>query len=164
MALVFPNIPGRVALIPPKDVAGFLPVQIRVAPGPWSSGPAPLFMKAIITGFTVQFQGQQQFLHTLRDFIYVYSFGEGIAAATMSGLAFADTCPQGHAMTGPEQLINYYDEFRLSRHGQAMQFAIGGASGRAFHAYLTGMQVALRAQEQKNLADFSINFHVPPHT
>ena len=33
MALVFPNIPGRVALIPPKDVAGFLPVQIGEGPG-----------------------------------------------------------------------------------------------------------------------------------
>lgn len=164
MALVFPNVPGRVALIPPKDAAGFLPVQLRITPGPWSGGPSPLFMKAIITQFTVQFQGQQQFLHTLRDFIYVYSFGEGIAQAGMSGLAFADTCPASHGLTGPEQIINYYDEFRLSRHGQAMQFAIGGASGRAFHAYLTGMQLVLRAAEQQNLADFSLNFHVPPHT
>lgn len=164
MALVFPNVPGRVAMIPPRDVAGFLPIQLRFTPGPWSRGPAPLFMKAIITGLSVQFQGQQQFLHTLRDFIYVYSFGEGMGNARLSGLAFADTCPRGHAMTGPEQIINYYDQFRLSKLGQAMQFAVGGASGRAFHAYLTGMQISIRTQEQKNLADFTLNFHVPPHT
>lgn len=164
MALVFPNVPGRVALIPPKAVVGFLPVQIRVAPGPWSGGSAPLFMKAIITQFSVQFQGQQQFMHTLRDFIYVYSFGEGIAQASLSGVAFADTCPSGGGMTGAEQIVNYYDGFRLSKQGQAMQFAIGGASGRAFHAYLTGMQLVIRAAEQQNLTDFSLNFHVPPHS
>lgn len=163
MALVFPNVPGRVSLIPPKDAAGFLPVQVRVTPGPWSTGSSPVLMKAIITEFSVQFQGQQQFMHTLRDFIYVYSFGEGIAQARMSGVAFADTCPKQHGMTGPEQLINYYDHFRLSKQGQAMQFAIGGASGRAFHAYLTGMQVVLRAAEQQNLTDFTLNFAVPPH-
>ena len=164
MALVFPNVPGRVSLIAPQVAAGFLPIKLRIAPGPWSHGPSPLFMKAIVTSFTIQFQGQQQFMHTLRDFIYVYSFGEGIANAKLQGLAFADTCPSGHFNTGPEQVINYYDAFRLSRLGQAMQIAIGGASGRAFHAYLTSMQLALRAQEQMNLADFSLNFHVPPHT
>ncbi len=178
MTLVFPNIPGRVAIIPERDIAGFLPVQLRM-----STWTGPLHMRAIATQFTIRFAGQQQFLHSLRDFIYAYSFGEGIGQATLSGLAFADTCQQGQAapylvpvpgsifptlvdarMTGPEQIINHYDAYRMSRYGLPAQIVIGALSGRAFHAYLTGMSVSLRVKEQLNLSDFNLQFHVPPHT
>lgn len=95
MSLVFPNIPGRATIIPHNSKVGNIPltIELKGSGSPTSvDWDGPVTMKAIVTSLSIRFRGQQQFLHTLRDFIYVYSFGEGMGEARMSGLAFADTC------------------------------------------------------------------------
>jgi hypothetical protein len=48
--------------------------------------------RSIITGFKVQLKGGVQFLHTLNDFIYVYTFGERMGQVTISGISFYQDC------------------------------------------------------------------------
>jgi hypothetical protein len=155
MALVFPNVPGRAVIIPPKSVVGQIPLVLRLEG--WGG---PQTMKAIVLELSLRFRGHQQFLHTLRDFIYVYSFGEGMGEATMSGLAFAETCTDPNGTTGSAKIIEYYSDNRLSTTGEAVKFTLGNSP--TFYAYLTSMSLKARVAEQLNLTDFTLSFHIPP--
>jgi hypothetical protein len=55
-------------------------------------------LKAIVTSVGLQSQGGFQFMHALREFIYLYVFTERVGEIVINGLAFPETCnfgPQG---------------------------------------------------------------------
>lgn len=41
-----------------------------------------------VTGFALEMGGNYQFLHTVSDFIYFYSFGDRVSELTVTGMAF----------------------------------------------------------------------------
>jgi hypothetical protein len=119
----------------------------------------PVF-KSIITGFQVTSQSGVQFLHTLRDFIYVYSFGERIGSLTISGISFAYQCETGNvAYHGIDYVSAYYLRSRASSYPRPVIAVLGGAT--PFAGFLTGMRLGITDTE-RIVGEFSYEFKVVP--
>ena len=114
--------------------------------------------KSIITGVSVEQQGGVQFLHTLRDFIYIYVFGERISAMQVSGLSFWDKCdaPTYH---GIEWVNAYYLNNRVSERATPVTLVLGLAT--AFFGFLIRFKFDYNDPEQQ-IAQFMLDFRVIP--
>lgn len=164
---VFSSQPGSVVAVPGDGVPMSLFLQN------WS-GYLPL--KSIITGFEVQTQAGVQFMHSLRDFVYVYVFGERIASCTISGLSFAHSCdrvderaprlggapgaadflPSFH---GLEYALNYYNTNRVSTTGAPLTIVLG--LNTVLFGFLIGASVGAQDAERR-VASFSFSFRALP--
>jgi hypothetical protein len=80
---IFSSQPGAVVAVPTTGIGvGFFVEN-------WDGYVA---FKSIFNGFDIDVHGGVQFMHSLRDFIYVYVFGERIAPLTINGISFANVC------------------------------------------------------------------------
>jgi len=52
-------------------------------------------INAIVTGMTLEMSGNYQFLHTLNDLVYFYSFGDRVGSLTLTGISFIKNCRAG---------------------------------------------------------------------
>jgi len=155
VANIYSAGPGAVVSIGDQSL-----LPLRVAMTGWGGFS---FFKALITEAAVQRSGRYQFLYTLRDFIYVYIFGEALGEINISGVAFSNVCPDQSTVTGVktgfEYVLSYYEQYRLSRTGAPVIITIGTTS---FQAFLTN--IALTAQDpQTQLSSFKMRFLFPPN-
>ncbi len=129
--------------------------------------------RSIITGFGVMQQGGYQFLHTLRDFIYVYVFGERIGQLTIEGLAFNSTCDHpadvldpdspdfGAQYHGLEWVQSYYLENRITARPDPITIVLG--LDTPFYGFLTSLKFEVMDTPDKPfLGHFAMGFHVIP--
>jgi hypothetical protein len=142
---------GQVVLVP--DVGFPLTVGLEAWPG-------GVPMKSVITSASISSQGNYQFMHTLRNLIYVYVFGEKIGEINIGGISFPGICgdPPG-AKTGLEWVYKYYTKFRISQRGAPVALAIGVSLN--FQAWLTGFRVET-TDPQTGLAQFAMRFNFFP--
>lgn len=146
---VFSNRPGRAIMVP--DV-GF-PLTINL--GDWPGGNN---LKAVITSFSLGSMGNFQFLHTLRNFVYVYVFGERISEINIGGVAFAGDCEHG-ALSGIENLWDYYQKNKIAAKGTPVAIAVG--TQMSFQGFLTGFSVNV-ANPDLGLTQWGMRFHFHP--
>jgi hypothetical protein len=91
-----------------------------------------------VTGFALDMATNQQFLHTLNDFIYVHVFGDRIGELTVSGLCFmGETC--GSPELSVRRAVQLYNRYRLSREKKGYQVALSDAG--TFWGFLTGARI-----------------------
>jgi hypothetical protein len=114
--------------------------------------------KSIITGFEVQTQDGVQFMHSLQDFIYVYTFGERIGNISVSGISFFDDCtdPIYH---GLEYVYGYYLANRTSERGAPISLVMGLSS--PFYGFLVGLSMGLTDPDSM-LGQFRMEFKTIP--
>ena len=115
-------------------------------------------LTAPVTGFALEQNGNFQFLHTLNDFIYVYSFGDRIGELVVSGIGFAKPCSQ--ANDGKIcSVLDFYNKNKMSRVGD-LSVSLGDCAP-PFFAFLTGMRMEL--QDPRTLvAQWSLRLNVVP--
>ena len=113
---------------------------------------------APITGFALEQSGNYQFLHTVNDFIYVYSFGDRVGELTVSGIGFAAPCAS--ASSGKLcTVLDFYNENKIANVGD-LSVTLGDCAP-PFFAFLTGMRMEL--QDPKTLvAQWSLRLSVIP--
>lgn len=119
-------------------------------------------MNALITGLALQTQAGVQFLHTLDQFIYIYTFGERIRDMTISGIAFTGTCGDYAGATlehGLERVLSYYDGNSVIERDEAVVISMGVDT--ALNGFLIGSQL-LAQDPDKGICQFSLNFKVLP--
>ena len=130
--------------------------------------------RAIITGFGVQQQGGFQFLHTLRDFIYVYVFGERIGQMSIEGIAFNANCEAGpdaiieqaSGKIGPqyhglEWVQAYYLDNRITERPDPITIVLG--LDTPFYGFLTSLKFeVVDSPDKPFLGHFAMGFHVIP--
>lgn len=178
---IFSNQAGRVVAIE----SDFVPLQLDIgddqefdAAGdptePNSNWPGYDEFNAIITGFQIQNQGGFQFLHTLRDFIYVYTFGERVGQLAVEGVAFNAQCESladsvdadGNTFLasqphGLEHVQAYYLDNRIVERPDPIAIVFGVDT--AFNAFLTGLRwQVIDSIERPFLGQFTLGFHVIP--
>lgn len=82
--------------------------------------------RSIITRVTVSQRGNFQFLHTLGNDIYIYTFGDRIGSVTISGLAMASDCDaSSDAQHGVEKILAWYSDNRLAQRKSPVLVTIG---------------------------------------
>lgn len=114
--------------------------------------------KSIITEFKVAAQGGVQFMHTLRDFIYVYVFGERISQMTIAGLSFFYDCG-GSTCHGLEYVNAYYLANRVSERATPITTVLG--CGSPFFGFLVGMTIDLNNPADL-IGQFALDLRVIP--
>lgn len=114
--------------------------------------------KSIITQIKVVAQGGVQFMHTLRDFIYIYVFGERIGQMTISGLSFFISCDETPCH-GLEYVNQYYLDNRVSERATPLTVVLG--CGTPFFGFLVGMSLDLNNAEDL-IGQFSLDLRVIP--
>lgn len=151
---IFSNQPGVAVLVPD---AGF-PFGIELEG--WKGAAT---FKAIITSFGLSAMGNFQFLHTLRNFVYVYVFGDRMSEITVQGLAMADSCNNEPSSSlgrirgsGIELLWDYYQENKLSAKGTPVSIAIG--TKMSFYGFLTGFNFNAN-DPLSGLSQWAMRFH-----
>lgn len=140
--VIFSARPGQVAVLPDKGI----PAQIR--PQNWGGFAS---YRAVITQVQISRRCNVQFLHTLRNFIYVYSFGDRVSDLTISGIAFLDSC-EG-LLSGLDGVEAFYAANRVSVRGLPLVVAFGSLT--VLQAHLVGEQNGI-ADSQTGLGQFSL--------
>lgn len=153
MAVLFITNPGVAVQLPAQSA-----MPLSIALDGWGGFQG---FKSIITQASVQQQGGFQFLHTLRDFIFVYVFGERMGQCTIHGVSFAYTCPGRGGMTGPEAILQYYNNSRITKAGVPGTIQIGTTAAGRMRGFMTGMKLEL-TDPQQHLSQFSLQFHKFP--
>lgn len=113
--------------------------------------------QAIVQRVSVSSTGNFQFMHTLRNYIYVYVFGERIGELILSGVAFAGTC-SGWGGDGISKVMRYYAQKGIGFTGRPLGVQIG-ASG--FQAFLVGAQFDINNPEAQ-IGQFQLKFNILP--
>lgn len=131
-----------------------LPAVLRVEG--WN---ADRTFKAALCAYRFGGQGAHQYLHTLRDVIYVYTFGERVGQVELSGFAFQGLCGQDKTTTGIDDIKDFYDNNRLSSRGTPILISLGITT--ALQAFLVGFGVGI-ADPQSGLAQFTLSLTYPP--
>ncbi len=149
MAAIFTNEPGVAYVVPDPSV---LPITF-VFSG-WGGGP---YRNAITSGISISSRGNYQFLHTLRNFIYVYVFGEQMGRITITGRTFMANCHFFND-SGISNTIEYYANYSISRTGTPVGIQIGYA---AFYGFLVGAEVGIVDAESR-LGKFAFTFESIP--
>lgn len=170
MADIFSAQPGKVVAV----TGNGLPMQIVIGNPAIGGLPESYFrsadvssysrLRAIIQHLGVGGQSGAQFMHTLADFIYVYVFGERLGQLNVGGLAFHSACGDpdsaGDAVTGFEQILNYYKNFRITTYPLSLTVVIGTTV--AFDAFLVSVQGDL-VNPETNLAQFQMQLAYIPN-
>lgn len=150
------------------DILGNIPgavVAIDSSPGV----PASIYMegwggynkfKSIITGFRLQSQGNIQIMHTLRDFVYLYSFGERIGNIVINGFAFTGQCRSlNNVLSGFEYAHGYYLLNRASSRPTPVAIVLGAMT--AFYGFLTEFSAEM-SDAERMVSTYSFIFKTIP--
>ena len=155
MTTLFVTHPGQVTVLP-GDI-GKLPLTLFL--DDWPGFPA---INAIVTHIGVQSSGNYQFLHTLKEYIYVYVFGERIGDIAISGLLFAENCSDVADATAPvnsgsgfEQLAAYYNSHRIAVRGAPITFMVGVSGSAIYQGFLVSQRLEIM-DPQSQLGQFTM--------
>ena len=159
MTVIFNNAPGRGVALPSSLAAIPLRLNIDGFHGPAAGGgtTGSTQFSAVTTGVQVAYGSNHQFLHTCRNFIYVYVFGEKMGQFVVNGITFAGGCNDG-GIDGLSGVLSYYRQKNLAATGKPVSVQLGAGS---FRAFLTGAKVALQDPE-KSIGTFTMVFNMVP--
>lgn len=149
---IFSDRTGHAILVP--DV-GF-PFSILIED--WGG---PNALNSVITSFGLAAQGNFQFMHTLRNFVYVYVFGERMSEINVGGLAMAARCElsNGPNASGVELLWEYYQRKKIATNGTPVSISIG--TRMSFRGFLTGFNFSC-TDPNFGLSQWAMRFHFHP--
>lgn len=155
MATIFAIRPGYALAVREATAA---PLMIGMAGwGDIASGGGFAAQKAIITGVMLNESPNFQIQHTLRNFLYAYSFGNRAGEMAFAGIAFAGRCEDGNSRPGNggfDRVLQYYRRQRISSNPRPVGVAIGGTS---FLALLVGCSLSAD-NPQAGLSVFNLKF------
>jgi hypothetical protein len=153
LALIFASQPGHAAvLVDPTDSP--LPIVFDE----WGGVAAT---KSLITEMAIVRDGNYQFVHTLRDLIYVYAFGERIGSLRIAGISFAGGCGDNTNVSGIENVLAFYEANRIGNRNTPMTVGIGTTDAGRFSGFLTRLQVGISRPEAR-LAQFAFELSTIP--
>ena len=113
-------------------------------------GLIPVHTQVFITGLKGSNNAGVQFMHTLRQFIYVYVFGERIGDLVVTGKTVLHSCPLGGS--GVSTVSSYYYNEGIARSGSPVIVAISNVAVKGF---ITGMDASIQ-DPRLPFSDFSL--------
>ena len=98
-----------------------------------------------------------QFMHTLRDVIYVYSFGEKMGQIRINGMLFFRDCA-GRGRQSVPFLLQYYRNNSVSRNQTPIRVSLAGST---LNGFLDGVNFG-GFNQQFGFASFRLDFSSLP--
>jgi len=91
--------------------------------------------KVLVMGMGFGQGANVQFMHTLKDAIYVYAFGERMGQIKISGLLLFRSCGGGGG--GLPSIVNYYKSNSVSLNGRPLRISL---STQVLKGFLVGIE------------------------
>lgn len=132
------------------------PGTLTFTMGTWAS--SGYNVAAVISGVSANTHGNYQFLLTLRNYIYVYVFGEKMGDIIVSGIAGFPCDSWSLGTHGLTDQIGYYNNFRLGSTGTPVAISF---AGWATWGFLVGGQFQYMNPKSR-LAQFQFKFKTLP--
>lgn len=155
MPNIFGSASGRIALVNSDD--GTIPLGLICGDLKDTVG-----FKGILTGLSLSGQSGYQVMHTLRQYIYVYTFGERIGEIVISGLAVVADCgdiPDLNSPTGLARVFNWYERNRISAIGRPI--SITCTPTLVLNGFLVNFKYQV-VDPSISLGQFALSFFYPP--
>jgi hypothetical protein len=121
-------------------------------------------ISAIVTGMTLEMSGNYQFLHTLNDLVYFYSFGDRVGTLVLTGIGFVKPC-NGGATGAILDIYDYYMQRRaVKSEGQAMRIVLSAPDNKDVRlwGFLTGMRIDVNDSQMGVIGYWTMRFEVLP--
>lgn len=134
MPVIFSQSAGHVLALPESAAAGA--IQLGSVTGTGGPISYPVY-NTIITKLGLSAAGNFQFLHTLGNDVYVYTFGDRMGQVQLHGLSFASQCPQRQQAHGFERLYLWYNANRLAARRAPVRVTVGRST--TFDGFVTGL-------------------------
>lgn len=151
MADIFSSIPGTVVVVANTGI----PMTISMEDWGGYSG-----YNSVITGFQMQARNSVYTAHSLRDFNYIFSFGDRFGMMQIQGTSFAVPCETGNLVYhGLEYASGYYLLNRAASRPVPVMLVLGG--GTPFFGFLTDMTLESRDADSL-IGSFSYQFRAVP--
>lgn len=141
--IIFSTSPGKVVAL---RSPGGAPAVLSLSGFPQGN--------VIITGIGVSQQANVQFQETLKDQVFIYSFGEKLGTSKIHGLAFWSPCSGG---SGIPAALRYYSKNSVAvrRSPIKIAFSGGSSSGEVLSSYIVAVNLEA-ADPERGYASFSI--------
>lgn len=92
---------------------------------------------APVTGFALEMQGNYQFLHTVNEFIYLYTFGDRICDLILTGVCFTEICPGANGNV--TDVFQFYKDKRIAVYNKPVEVQLGTLG--TFTSFLVGAKL-----------------------
>ena len=121
----------------------------------------------ILTGVQLELSGNYQFLHTVNDFVYFYSFGDRVGLLTLTGVSFLNTCDSVEK-DGAKlfRIYDWYNENKATkREGKSLLVALTPPKGEPVRLYgfVTGVKVDLQQGNTGPIGYWTVRLEVLPY-
>lgn len=119
----------------------------------------------VLQGVTLEMSGNYQFLHTVNDFVYFYSFGDRVGLLTVTGVGFLRMCDGAKEGAKIFHVYKYYNEKKaVARGGKALKIVLTAPSGDPIklHGFLTGMKLEVNQSDTGPIGYWTLRFEVLP--
>lgn len=121
-------------------------------------------MRCITSGFVINESSNFQFLTTLRNFTYLYTFGDKISEIDVNGVAFLNGDCDGKS--GVQAIYDFFARNKVSNTLKPVSFTMVSFSpnfnrARSFKAFLTSFNVGI-SDAGSMLANFSLKMYYMP--
>ena len=136
MPTFFANCPGRVVQV--RQPTSYCDIRMNAINNQNLTDLSYERSAVILTRITVSHQVNAQFLHTVGNRVYIYSFGDRIGQITLSGLAFAQTCERGPSVHSGTNVFSWYIANKASTKVTPLFVTIYNAT---FQAFLLGLNM-----------------------
>lgn len=164
---VFMSTPGSVMVMYKGVNSGFHAILQGVDKGDnLSTGSSYDNMRCVITSMNISESSNSQFLTTLRNFTYLYSFGDKISELDIGGVAFLNGDCDGNS--GVHGIYDFFSRNKVSNSLRPITFTLVAFSqaknrARTFKSFLTQANVSI-ADAGSMLANFSLKMYYMPGT
>jgi hypothetical protein len=125
----FSNTAGRVVAFPDDGIPSVAAVRLT----DWEGFTAT---RSIITRVGFSGQANASFRHTVGGAVHIYTFGDRIGEAVVSGLCFDSGC-DNNDFSAMQKIMDYFNRNRVSERAAALTLTVGGRLGLL--AYLIGV-------------------------
>jgi len=157
MATIFSNCPGKVVRVEQPTTSCSVSV---VSVSDKNGNPNLTYEKdgIILTRVHVGQNVNVQFLHTLGNRVYVYSFGDRMGQLQLSGIAFASRCEAESSSHSAKNVLDWYKLNKASIRRDAINVSIFDYS---FQAFLVGLTADV-IDEKTKLVQWNLNLATLP--
>lgn len=156
---LFTGVQGTVLVVEPPGNQAKPPFTLRLN----NQELGPALIRGIVTSLTISQDTNVQFMHSLRDTIYVNVFGNKIGQMTISGILFlGGLCPSELGSGGPiDDFYNYYMQNNVVSRATAIPVTLG--TRLTFKAFILGFQCQV-LDPQTSMGQFTMNLALVPKT
>ena len=163
---VFNSVPGSV-LVSSKIADSGFHARFEVNGAKLSTQESYATLRSIVTSVSINESSNFQFMQTLKNVAYLYTFGDKISEIDINGIAFINSHCDGNS--GFTNISAFFNKYKLSNNGTPIDVSLvsfskgpkDSSSTKSFKAFLGSFNIAI-TDASVSYAQFSLKLYFMP--